>query len=114
MKDWLKANLPKENDPETEIPLIGQSVVLYCCPHDRSKAWTSDIGSVTVEKDGADIMWESAFGMCSAFDGAKFEDILADYDVCFTEVPPLEAGRFPTPLRINLNGADCLLEPVDG
>ena len=30
----------------------------------------------------------------------KFEDILKDYEICFAAVPPLEAGRFPSPLGI--------------
>ncbi|MBR0281195.1 MAG: hypothetical protein IJQ81_06350 [Oscillibacter sp.] len=31
----------------------------------------------------------------------KFEDILKDYEVCFATVPPLEVGRFPSPLGIS-------------
>ncbi|MBR0281196.1 MAG: hypothetical protein IJQ81_06355 [Oscillibacter sp.] len=43
-QEWVKANLSDSAD--TEIPLSGQSVVLYLCPRDRTKAWTSDIGSL--------------------------------------------------------------------
>lgn len=111
MNEWLKAKLPKGENTEAEIPLIGQSVVLYCCPHDRTKAWESDIGSLDYEEEDG-LVWGSAFGLNSGFDGVKFEDILKDYEVCFTEVPPLEAGRFPAPLRISTNGGDCLLTSV--
>jgi hypothetical protein len=85
MNEWLKAKLPKGENTEAEIPLIGQSVVLYCCPHDRTKAWESDIGSLDYEEEDG-LVWGSAFGLNSGFDGVKFEDILKDYEVCFTEV----------------------------
>lgn len=99
-REWLKAELSEGK--EAVVPLTGQSVVLHCCPRDRSKAWASDIGNVYVESEEANaLMWESAFGIGSAFDGMKFGDILKDYEVCFTEVPPLELGRFPSPLGIS-------------
>lgn len=98
--EWVKAELLEGQEPE--IPPIGQSVVLYLCPRDRSKLWESDIGSLYLEQGEADaIMWGSAFGFHSAFDGVKFEEILNDYEVCFTAVPTLEAGRFPVPLGIS-------------
>ena len=62
-----------------------------------------------VEEDT--LFWESAFGLQSGFDGMKFEDILKDYDVRFTETPPLEAGRFPAPLRISVNGWSAFWNP---
>ena len=105
MRDWRKAELSDSAD--TEIPLSGQAVVLYLSPRDREKAWTSDIGSLNAgyeseEAEEADtLFWGSAFGMDSSFDGRKFKDILKDYAVCFVEVPPLEAGRFPSPLGIS-------------
>ena len=102
---WEKANLP-ENPAEEDaaLPVIGESVVLYLCPHDRKKAWVADIGSLyagyaSEEAEKADtLFWDSACRLCSAFDGLKFEDILKDYDVYFVAVPPLEAGRFPSPM----------------
>ena len=104
MKDctqkWVKAELLEGQEPE--IPAIGQSVVLYLCPRDRTLLWEADIGSLYSEQGEADtIMWGSAFGLHSAFDGEKFEDILNDYEVCFTAVPALEYGRFPVPLGIS-------------
>lgn len=108
---WLKAELAEGK--EAEIPITGQSAVLCLRPRDRNQTREIDIGSLYVESGETDtLVWGSAFGLCSGFDGVKFEDILKDYDVCFAEVPPLEAGRFPAPLRIALNGCDCLLEPV--
>ena len=102
-REWLKAKLPEGKETEAEIPLVGQCAVLYLCPRDRNKAWGSDIGSLYVENGETDaLMWESAFGVCSGFDGMSFRDILKDYEVCFTEVPPLELGRFPSPLGISL------------
>ena len=104
-QEWVKANLSDSAD--TEIPLSGQSVVLYLCPRDRTKAWASDIGSLYVgyaseeAKEADTLFWESAFGIDSSFDGVKFEDILKDYEVCFATVPPLEVGRFPSPLGIS-------------
>ena len=111
LESWLKAELAEGK--EAEIPIAGQSAVLCLRPHDRTEAWAIDIGSLYVESGETDaLVWGSAFGLCSGFDGVKFEDILKDYDVCFAEVPPLEAGRFPSPLRIAMNGCDCLLESV--
>ena len=104
-QEWVKAKLSDSAD--TEIPQIGQSVVLYLCPRDRTKAWASDIGSLYVgyeseEAEEADtLFWGSAFGIDSSFDGVQFEDILKDYEVCFATVPPLEAGRFPSTLGIS-------------
>ena len=98
---WLKAELPEE------IPLTGQSVVLRLCPRDRNQAKENDIGSLYVEDEDETPFWGSAFGIQSGFDGIKFEDILKDYEVIFTEVPPLEAGRFPPPLGIAVEGWNC-------
>lgn len=103
MNDWLRAELSEGK--ESEIPVIGQSVALYCRPLKPGKGWRSDIGSLYVEGDDADaLIWGSAFGLDSGLDGVQFEDILRDYEVCFTEVPPLEAGRFPSPLGIPVAG----------
>ena len=103
---WAQAEMAKGKEPE--VPLIGQSAVLCLRPHDRTKAWEIDIGSLDAgyeseeSKEADTLVWGSAFGLQSGFDGVKFEDILKDYEVCFTEVPPLEAGRFPSPLGISL------------
>ena len=98
---WLKAELGEGK--ETEIPVVGQSVVLCLCPRDRNQTRETDIGSLYIESGETDaIVWGSAFGLCSAFDGTEFKDILKDYEVYFTEVPPLELGRFPSPLGISL------------
>ena len=102
-KEWVKAEMPEGKEPE--IPLIGHSVALYLCPHDRNGCWEADLGSLymAAEDEGgeADVpYWGSAFGIYSGFDGVKFEDILKDYEVCFAAVPPLEYGRFPAPLGI--------------
>lgn len=100
-KGWLKAEL--EEGKETEIPIAGQSVVLYLCPRDPNQTREMDIGSLYVENEEADtLVWGSAFGLCSAFDGMKFKDILKEYEVYFTEAPPMEMGRFPSPLGISL------------
>lgn len=102
---WLKAKLPEDEDAEAETPGIGQPVGLYLCPHDRTRPWESDFGSLYYEEaDG--LVWGSAFGIHSPFDGVKFEDILKKYTTCFTEVPPLEAGRFPAPLGISCEVRD--------
>ena len=93
---WLKAEL---SGSEPEIPFAGQPAVLCFRPRDRNQEWATDIGSLYVEEDA--LLWGSAFGIQSGFDGNKFEDILKDYDVCFAAVPPLEAGRFPSPLGIS-------------
>lgn len=99
-KDWVMAELSEGEEPE--IPFVGQSVALYCCPRDGTWAWLSDIGSVYVESEESDApLWGSAFGVCSGLDGLKFEDILKDYVVCFAAVPALELGRFPSPLGIS-------------
>ena len=105
-QEWLKAKLHDGEETEAEIPPAGQSVVLYLCPHERMKPWEADIGSLYVakedEKSKAEaLFWGSAFGIHSPFDGVKFKDILKKYTVCFTEVPPLEYGRFPAPLGIS-------------
>ena len=103
---WARAEMAEGKEPE--VPLIGQSAVLCLRPHDRTKAWEIDIGSLDAgyeseeSKEADTLVWGSAFGLQSVFDGVKFEDILRDYEVCFTEVPPLEAGRFPSPLGISL------------
>ena len=97
---WLKAELAEGED--AEIPVAGQSAVLFLRPRDRNQEWATDIGSLYIESGETDaIVWGSAFGLCSAFDGAQFEDILKDYEVRFTEAPPLELGRFPSPLGIS-------------
>lgn len=97
---WLKAELSEGKEPE--IPLTGQSAVLCLRPRDRNQEWATDIGDIYVESGETDtLVWGSAFGLCSGFDGVKFENILKDYEVCFAEVPPLEAGRFPSPLGIS-------------
>ena len=83
---------------------VGQSAVLCCRPHGWNRAWEPDIGSLYVE-EGA-LFWESAFGIQSGFDGVKFEDILKACEVCFAVIPPLEAGRFPSPLRVSVNNKD--------
>lgn len=102
---WKKAELSEGKEPV--IPLAGQAVVLYCCPYHERRAWECDIGSLytgpeseeaeEAEKPGT-LFWNSAFGIDSGFDGMKFENILRDYEVYFAHVPPLEAGRFPTPI----------------
>ena len=105
LENWLKVELAEGK--EAEIPIAGQSAVLCLRPHDRTEAWAIDIGSLDAgyeseeSKEADTLVWGSAFGLCSGFDGVKFEDILKDYDVCFAEVPPLEAGRFPSPLGIS-------------
>ena len=102
---WLKAELAEGK--EAEIPVARQSAVLCLRPHDRTEAWAIDIGSLDVgyeseeSKEADTLVWGSAFGLQSGFDGVKFEDILKDYEVFFTEVPPLELGRFPSPLGIS-------------
>ena len=100
LEGWLKAELAEGK--EAEISIAGQSAVLCLRPRDRNQTLETDIGSLYVESGETDtLVWGSAFGLCSGFDGVKFEDILKDYDVCFAEVPPLEAGRFPSPLGIS-------------
>ena len=105
LESWLKAEL--EEGKEAEIPFAGQSAVLCLRPHDRTKAWAIDIGSLDAgyeseeAKEADTLFWESAFGLQSAFDGVKFEEILKNYEVCFAVVPTLEAGRFPSPLGIS-------------
>ena len=92
---------------EAGILTPGQSAAPYLRPRDRTKARAIDIGSLDAgyeseeAKEADTLFWESAFGLCSAFDGTKFEGILKDYEVYFTEVPPLELGRFPSPLGIS-------------
>lgn len=98
MSEWRKAALSGD---AAEVPLIGQAVVLHCRPHKRDEAWMCDIGSLDCEigspdcEEEAELVWGSAFGLYSAFDGVKFEDILKEYEVCFAEVPPLAESRFP-------------------
>ena len=101
MNDWLKAELSKGK--EAVIPLSGESVVLYCRPRGQGRPWTSDLGSLAsyAEEDG--LFWESAFGIDSDFDGLKLEEILREYDVWFAAVPPLDAGRFPSPMTRPVN-----------
>lgn len=95
-----KAKMAEGEEPV--VPLAGQSVVLWCRARDRTGALELDIGSTWVESGETDaLVWGSAFGLQSGFDGVKFEDILRDYDVWFTDVPPLEMGRFPSPLGIS-------------
>lgn len=97
---WLKAELSEGE--EAEIPIAGQSVVLCLRPRERNQERATDIGSLYVERGETDtLVWGSAFGFCSGFDGVKFEDILKDYEICFAEVPPLELGRFPSTLGIS-------------
>lgn len=105
MEGWKKAELSEGK--EAVIPIAGETVVLYLCPHNRDRCWECDIGTLCAEGNvfpesgEADaLIWESAFGIRSGFDGVKFEDILKDYTVCFATVPPLEYGRFPAPLGI--------------
>ena len=98
---WAQAEMTEGKEPE--VPLTGQAVVLCCRSRDRHRELEIDIGSTWIESGETDtLVWGSAFGLQSGFDGVKFEDILRDYEVCFTEVPPLEAGRFPSPLGISL------------
>ncbi|MBQ6207160.1 MAG: hypothetical protein IJK52_08765 [Oscillospiraceae bacterium] len=105
LEGWLTAELAEGK--EAEIPIAGQSAALCLLPHDRTKAWAIDIGSLDSgyeseeAKEADTLFWESAFGLQSGFDGVAFEEILKDYDVSFVEVPPLEAGRFPSPLGIS-------------
>lgn len=106
MNDWLKAEM--SNGCETVIPLIGDSVALYCRPRGDGKAWVSDLGSVDSFEEEDGLFWESAFGIDSDFDGMKFEDILQDYEVWFAPVPPLEAGRFPSSMTRPVNEKDGL------
>ena len=97
---WEKAELP-DNPAEEDatLPVIGESVVLYLRPRnaDASEPWCSDIGSLDYEEEDG-LVWGSAFGLFSAFDGVKFQNILRGYDAYFVAVPPLEAGRFPSPI----------------
>ena len=101
MNDWLKVKVPEE---KTGILTPGKSAVLYLCPRDYWKkhdgVWRGDIGSLRVGTDAIPV-WRSAIGRHSPFDGMTFGDILKDYEICFTEVPPLELGRFPSPLGIS-------------
>ena len=106
MQDWMRAKLPDGAAAEAETPLIGESVVLYCRPRKAGKTWQSEIGSLDFnEEDGR--VWASAFGLDSGFDGMKFKDILRDYEIWFAPVPPLDAGRFPSPMTKPVGGRDA-------
>ena len=42
--------------------------------------------------------WESARGCVSVLDGMSVQQLLSAYEIWYVTVPPLEAGRVPSPL----------------
>lgn len=108
MEVWQKAELSEEKN--AVIPIVGESVALYLCPHNRDKCWECDIGRLFVEGDtfpkSADpdaLIWESALGMQSAFDGVPLKDIMKLYEVWFAAVPPLKNGQVPPSLDLRVS-----------
>ena len=100
MEGWQKAELSEGK--EAVIPVAGESVALYLCPHKRDKCWECDIGHLYVAgdelpecDDPKTLIWESAFGIRSAFDGVPLKRIMRIYEVWFATVPPLKNGRVP-------------------
>ena len=106
MNEWRKAELSERKEPI--LPRIGQPTILYCCPHDRTnlrKLWKSDIGDLRMEA-GAPV-WRGAVGSDSQLSGMKFADILTDYDVCFAEVPPLDAQGWLNAIPVGQSAVLC-------
>lgn len=108
MEVWKKVELSEGK--EAVIPIAGESVALYLCPHKRAECWECDIGHLYVAgnefpdcyEPGA-LIWESAFGIQSAFDGEPLKNIMRVYEVWFATVPPLKNGRVPPLLELRMS-----------
>lgn len=95
---WKKAEMSKGREPE--IPVTGQSVVLYYVSRVNPLDTGSDIGSLAFDDEASEAYWNSAFGFNGIFDGLFFRYLLKWYDIYFADAPPLKNGRFPPSMPI--------------